>query len=681
MKKLMLLCFTILFSVLAILSCINYSYDGVERIEADKGRITIEKPIDVTNSEFLQNIETAFGKAYEDIMFRYVDVSGNKAHYIYFKTNNTENFLSIGGQYDNSPLSDKECLSTINPEGYSVYKLKISSMLQDVSFYNWNKAASYDLSTSTYYVSKNNVNKAMSIISELGYTVTASSEVLISGKMSIPLFTFIPIFLMIMSMAFYILSSGKKNVLRKMEGFTSCNILQDEIRSNGKSFISIFFVIELLKVCFAIITFKDASLQYILFSASYTLIGIITFILGILVMWFFACIQSGSEHIKGKAPKKGMYYITSLAKCVFLVFIMFFMSIAIRNVQIAHNTYETSGFIAEKVNGYVGIPIYTNNSSYSGLEENYLAFYNATVDKYNGILIDAGNYEMDLSTGKTLQEEFDQEEVTVNRNYLQLNPIYDKDGNAISLDKPSEGQIVVLIPDGKEDRIQKYRDFVMNAYSKEAVFIFYDGVNTDVYSYNANTGSGSYGRLDEPIIIVAEPDDLEGIVVLSYFSNGFYFIKPHTNNPYTELLPLLKKCGIDAVTPETPYVLSSFDEAVDHQMQMLQIYGTQTLTLAIGLICLIIFSAKLFCENYRKKIACCLVEGYSLLRCLRPHIFVTVATYIISLLATSMMGAVMQVSMNNAILFVALILEIISTFLISKKYTMKNLSEVMKGAE
>ena len=681
MKKLMTICFTILFTVLAVLSCINYSYDGIEKIESDKQTITIEKPSDITNEEFLHKIDEALEAIEADIMYRYVDVSGEKAQYSYFKTDNTSDFILVDGKYDNIPLNNNECLSTTQPEGYTVYNLRISSMFQDITFYNWDNASVYDLSSCTYYIEAGSSSIVAEVISDLGYEVTIRSEVFISGKMSIVLFAFVPMCLMLLSMVFYVLSNGKKNVLRKMEGYLSINILQDELRSNGKKFLLIFIAIELLKTCFAVFAFKDATLQYIAFSARYTQIGIITFAIGIIVVLALIFKQDGAEQIKGKAPKKGMYYITMLAKCVFIIFIMFFMTIAIRNVQTAHNIYETSQFVAEKVSGYVTIPIYENNASYKGLEDNYLAFYNATVDAYDGVLINSSNYELDLSSGTTLCELFGQEEIVVNRNYLLLNPIYDSTGEVITLDAPIDGQIPVLIPETKIDRMNKYRGFVQTAYSKDANFITYDGVNTEVYSYNADTGSGSYGRLDQPIIIVVEDDDLDGISVLSYCSQGGYFIKPHTNNPYAELLPLLKEVGIDGVTPQTPFILSNFDEAVNHQFQMLLLYGIQTLILSIGLVCLILFSAKLYCENYRKKIACCLVEGYSLLRCIRPHIIVTVVTYTISLAAVFVVGNIMQVSMNNYILVGAFILETVSAFTVSKKYTKENLSEIVKGAE
>ena len=66
MRKLMIFSFAILFSVLAVLSLINYSYDGVDKIEADKQSITIKKPSDVTNENFLNNIDNALSEINAD---------------------------------------------------------------------------------------------------------------------------------------------------------------------------------------------------------------------------------------------------------------------------------------------------------------------------------------------------------------------------------------------------------------------------------------------------------------------------------------------------------------------------------------------------------------------------------------------------------------------------------------
>ena len=73
---------------------------------------------------------------------------------------------------------------------------------------------------------------------------------------------------------------------------------------------------------------------------------------------------------------------TILAKGVFVGFIIFFLSIAIRNVTISYHTMQTSQFFEDKVSGYVTVPVNTSNASMQNLNENYKAFYSATVNRW-----------------------------------------------------------------------------------------------------------------------------------------------------------------------------------------------------------------------------------------------------------------------------------------------------------
>ena len=215
----------------------------------------------------------------------------------------------------------------------------------------------------------------------------------------------------------------------------------------------------------------------------------------------------------------------------------------------------------------------------------------------------------------------------------------------------------------------------------EANFISYDEAASKIYSYNANTGTGDYGALDEPVILVIDEEQLEGIFVLSYCSKGAYFLKAPGQNAYTELLPILQEAGIASVTLETPSVASTFSETVNHQQQMLMLYGTQSAVLLIGLICLIVFSSKLYCENYKSKIACCLIEGYSMLRCIRKHLIVTVIYYAGVVVVLRFISMSMKVSLNYLLLLAAFAGEVAITLIVSREYTKNNLYQIVKGAE
>lgn len=178
-------------------------------------------------------------------------------------------------------------------------------------------------------------------------------------------------------------------------------------------------IVEIITLVIAALLYKQSVPQYIIFSLPYIALFAVIVIVGLIVSSFFITLQNSAEHIKGKVPKRGIYVTTILAKCVFVTFIMFFLSIAIRNAIICSNTIQTARFISEKTADYVTVPVNESNASARMLADNYISFYAATVERYQGVLIDASNYEYELISGRTLAEEYGQDEVTINRNYLR----------------------------------------------------------------------------------------------------------------------------------------------------------------------------------------------------------------------------------------------------------------------
>ena len=56
--------------------------------------------------------------------------------------------------------------------------------------------------------------------------------------------------------------------------------------------------------------------------------------------------------------------------------------------------------------------------------------------------------------------EYDQDWITINDNYLNLNPIYDPSGAAITPEVFSESQYDILIPVTKLDEKEKFIEYI-----------------------------------------------------------------------------------------------------------------------------------------------------------------------------------------------------------------------------
>lgn len=654
MKKLITLSYTILCLVLLILCYMNFSHDVIENIENGKQKIVITKDKNQTNSEFLQTLEKAMSEQKLDIMYRYMETDGDDLKYYFYRTYKTNTFI------------DKES----------------ANILPCITFYDLEEAGRYDLATGIFYADKSQCDKTVNAIQDMGYTVTLDNSLEISGKMSIPVFTAIPIVLVVMSMIFYTLSIGKKTMLRKMEGYTTLDILKDEINKLLPMYAVITILSESVTIASVLYNYNNALIAFFKYQAYYLLLGTATVLAGMVLSCIVIHKQNKAAYIKGKVPKKGMYVLSMAVMIIFIIFIDFFMTIAIRNVKSYYQTSKTAHFMAEKVNGYVTVPIYENNASSDGLEDNYMQFYKNTVNDFKGVLIDSGNYKYDITTGKTMCEEYGEDFITINENYLKINPAYDSTGKEISLsDIAKENIIDVLIPFSKPGEKEKYSDLIENGYNAKANFIEYDSKKTKIYSYNAAAGDGAYGQIDSPVIIVINEQSLTGDYVLSYCSTDSYFLKTATDKPYEELKPILKETGIIAVTPQTPYISANYTSELAHQKSMLKLYGSQTLFLSVGIIFLIVFSSMLYCENYRKAIANKLIEGYSIGECIKTHLIFKMIIYLISLLGIYAAESITLIGFNYYIIPVMLIADISVTIVLCAKITKTNLYQIVKGEE
>ncbi|MGX7197468.1 hypothetical protein [Enterococcus olivae] len=618
-----------------------------------------------------------------DILFRYVDITGGKPHYHYYTTaNNTEFLPLLDRQETFLNLEAGQRISTVL-DSATVSPLKVSSIYQDISIQRLTDAAGYNLEKAMYYVDATRVDDILQKMTEMGIVATTVPSSLVSAKIGLVLFTFLPAVLVLMSMLFYIFSQAKKNVLKKMDGYSFVAILREEVLDLGSKIFLIVFIVFILTMGLAYSQFKIAFYQYFHFSMRYWLIGILIVTGSFLVSSMVIKFQQNTEYIKGKAPKKAMYVLSTIVKTLFTIFVVFFLSMAIRNVTTAYNNLQSAKFFADKVEGYVTLPVYNVNRSTQGLEPQYVELYKETVATYDGVLIDASNYETDLTSGQTTAEEFNQIDITINENYLVFSPIYQGSKEPVIREQLDPAFVNILLPDGKEIETAKYQEMAKLSYHTDANFIYYSSEESSVYSYHPNRGSGIRGEIEAPVIIVLLEDQLtqqEGLLFANS-STGSYFIQTKTDDPYQELLPLLKKLRIEEITLDTPSLMSSFEGNIAQMLSMLQIYGVQSLLLSVGMFVLILFSTKLYIENQRKRMALSLVEGETFLSVLKGHLLVTLASYAIVIVGLKVMEIVAVISADYPILLGAMLIELSAVFLFGRCYSLINLHTIVKGEE
>ena len=677
MKKLVIFCFAVCMTVLSVLSLFNFAQDAEESMILGKRTVIIEKPEAMSNDEFLERVDATLGEVGADIMYRHVELDGDKPLYCYYKTSHTDCFLSVSTGKGTDRLEADEFFSTAKQQGATA--LHLSSLFQDTAIYPLIQAERHDLTAATYYVAEEQLDTVLQALNDTGCSATLTNEILMSTKLPL-YFLFIPAFMLCVSMVFYTLSAGKKNVLKKMEGFTTGNIILGEIKSFAPAMCLCFLLFFVITMLCAVWLHPVAILQFGLFLLKDCLWLLIPLTLGILLSLLFLSRQRSAEYVKGKVPKRGIYITNTLAKAAFLAFILFSLTIAVRNITQIYNTFHAAEFCSEKTAGYVTVPLNNVNSGIAPADADYLAFYHATVNRYNGILMEASDFNYDLFDGKMQGEAYHQDYAQINRNYLAFNPIYALDGSQIGDALLSDANVNILLPKSKENRMDEVRERGLRwGHTGDVNIVLYDDEASDIYSYNASTGLGSNGALPAPILVIAEGELLDGRVIESWCSLGAYFLYVPADDPYAELLPILRETGVDAATVSTPTVAATFDKMIHHQVYMLMIWGVQAVILLVGLFCLILFGARLYCDNYRDRIACRLIEGHSLLSCIRGHLLLTVLYY--GVVAVSLLILKFAVELDYNILLSAFLAELMITLMACGSVARKNLYQVVKGAE
>ena len=110
-----------------------------------------------------------------------------------------------------------------------------------------------------------------------------------------------------------------------MEGYTTRDVLADEVKSIFPTFAISFLIIEVVSLIVAAALYQTALLQYILFSLPNIAVLLMVVLCGFGLSALLVRRQNSAEHIKGRVPRRGIYFTTILAKGVFVGFIIFFL--------------------------------------------------------------------------------------------------------------------------------------------------------------------------------------------------------------------------------------------------------------------------------------------------------------------------------------------------------------------
>ena len=274
--------FLLLSAVWRSVCAVNLNFDGeaVGAMEGKMSRMMIVKPQGMDNTYFLTAIDNALKDKNADIMMRIVSLEDGKPINRYYKTNHTSDFLDIKTDCG-IVITGNECIATVEQEGYTTHRLGLPALSQDIAIFDWYELENSDISNGIFYAKETDTATVSGAISELGMDVVLDRSAFVHAGYSFWLFGFVPAFLFVISVMFYTFSIAKKNVLKRIDGYSGRNILKNEFCELGVPLAASFGLLLLVTLILSAVLFKNALMLFLLFYLKYFAIGICTLITGL----------------------------------------------------------------------------------------------------------------------------------------------------------------------------------------------------------------------------------------------------------------------------------------------------------------------------------------------------------------------------------------------------------------
>lgn len=594
---------------------LDFSNRNVYLIELNKVPVEIQKPQTVSNENFIRDMTAVVESLDTDLMYFYTDFSKAKPEKNYYITTNTVSFINPVVRDAGEILAKYSCISSNGGGTANSFLLNGSTFFNHINIYPFEKADQFNLQDAVYYFDKSAVDQVIAGINLKGYSamrVQDGNSIRRYADISSMIF---PAVLLFFSTLYCAVKDRKGLLLRKMMGYSGGRILWEGISDKIVKLTGISFLLELLNLFLVGSIYKGTLWHYFLFTFPFTVLGIAVISL-ILAVVYAVCMLSGDyEVLKGKKRSLRIYLLTVILKMIFIILTAGKLHDVILEVKSIYDITEMSQDVSEKLAGYVSLPIYAdptiinadNQLEYNKIMDQY---YNQTVEKYSGILINTNNFKSyNPANDDSLAQLYGQNDIVVNENYLELNPIHDTGGNLITVGSLKKNKLNILLPDNTDVSGIVTRYAYKYKIPEEEISAVCYRKEEYIQGFNPYVGRENQGYMNQPVILVYD-EKYFWDQMLNYVSGQYYFIKTNTEEPYLEIQPLLKKLGIDGIMVKTEYISNVYNQSMSQMMSLLLFDLMQIFLMAAALFITISYHCRTFFELFHKEIIIKYLYGY-----------------------------------------------------------------------
>lgn len=658
--------------------------DLIKVLDKYKASIYYSKLTSDVQEGVLEDIENKYIYLNDNSYFDKLKLSNGR----YFSTTESESdlFLSIKDTKNENQIGQIAAIS--NKEDFSIYTLKnmVDNHISLEGYCYIQVNNQQDINNLLKDLESQFNIQNLSIIEEKEY-----SEYTISNKWIL----FIALYILICSVILYdLLKSYKAIAIKKMLGLSTFRIYLDDTQ---KILINQLIIQAIVSFILGLLMLNGLNYYTIQFIGNliyaFVIQAIILLALVSIVYLYVNKIKLISM-IKMNKPTKQMIILNCIFKCALILCIFVTFKNVLNDFYEMKNIYSKDLQVWEQTYDYAIIDSIYNlpreydtdtvkKDEYRDKQRRFYEHFN----ERGSILADFSNFQESIRDKiiEERKESYIYDQVYVNPNYLEVNLVYDVNGNKVRINE-SETATILLVPDKYKNNeyeiIEYYKNWDIADGKNGDIDIIWIKSNQKLFSYNLEVNKADNNFVEDPIIdVVTESNaiNLDYLSVMAYLGNPFKIKLDNTKSIEDNIRPVLKEIGLS----EYVIKINRASDLIAYEMKLvkekIKLYIGNILLMSIILIFIILQNTRNFFNQYKQYLAIRYLQGYSTLDKYREYILIVMISWIF-ISGVTFAFNIVNFKEQIVISTFLIIIEIILSLYFLKRNNDKNINSVIKGS-
>ncbi|WIY58769.1 hypothetical protein [Bacillus arachidis] len=351
---------------------------------------------------------------------------------------------------------------------------------------------------------------------------------------------------------------------------------------------------------------------------------ILTISLILLFSWIGTKSIGISQAIKNQKPVKTFFYLNCIVRFILAIFLILGLEQGIHSFQKLRDTLgQQAKWDVLKKYSFLGMEMEGKGLDTKDERQlyNFKKLYKE-FEEQGSIYISPSNYYFEENGNKLPSKPWGIEgkQVKINKNYLDVNPIFGVNGNEVELPKTSKSELVVLVPqkykkdqeDIKETIKEEYEAMInRNQAASIKINIIYVKNEQSYFTFSTKMAEKSKYQIKDPIAVIITPE-FEPTFTASTIAMGYgYYTKNNMGeNPFKNTQETLKKYGLDNIWSPVSVAYASVEQKISNDTEKLQLNIINVTLFILLAAVLLFFSAVYYLEINKQTFALQWIFGY-----------------------------------------------------------------------